>query len=150
MNNLKIINMIQGTQTGIAGARHFSIRGKVIQTVTRSKGWWIFKEIFSGLKIQLNTDQLKLMEERYGKVQFIDGGEGDIANTIDLYMDDEKFQDNSFPEGTEIGITFAKGGAFEQFFKGAEPIMIVDIKKIEDGYQLENELLPVQLSMAIA
>jgi hypothetical protein len=139
--------MIQGLQTGFAGAIRFSIRGKVLKPIVHTKGWWIFKETFRGIRIELNAEQLKLSEKKYGKINNIDGREASIEGTIDVFLSDDKIEYASFPAGTEVGVTFAKSGLVEQFFRGAETIMIVDMVKIEDCTKLEKEILPVQLAL---
>ncbi|MEJ0002316.1 MAG: hypothetical protein WDN09_04085 [bacterium] len=46
--------MIHGISTGRPGATRFSLRGTVLKHVTHTTGWWIFKETFYGIQIQLD------------------------------------------------------------------------------------------------
>lgn len=141
---------MHGKYTGIAGAERFTIRGSVIEHITKVEKWLLFfNTTYHGIRIKLNPEQILLSEKKYGKIYPLNGVDSGVSleNVISLFLDDSKLKEKKFPIGTEVAVTFAKGSPSDQFFRGSEAIMIIDCVKVEEGVVFEDELLPVQLEV---
>lgn len=132
--------------SSFAGPTQFSVRGKVTQKISHTEGFWIFKKTYPGIEIELNVNQIKLAEEKYGKVLNIDGREFSIPKTIKVYSPEDE---ENLTVGTEVGVKFAKSGPADQFFRGTEKLMVLSVVKIEEGISLDNEIMPVQMELTL-
>lgn len=129
--------------SSFAGSTRFSVRGKVVENIEQTTGFWIFKKTYPGIEVEIDSKQLKIAEEKYGKVTHFDGKEFSIPKTIRVFFPERQ---EALSVGVEVGVTFAKGGPADQFFRGAEMLMVLSVVKIEEDTSLENEILPVQMN----
>ncbi len=135
-----------------AGRTRFSLRGKVIQQLTISKGlcifgWWLWGGVTHAVGVQLYPDQLKEVRERFGEWVSTpnDSFWMRFPEKVAYRMPEEKC--NTFAIGEEVVVTFGLSGVIDQFFTGTTPLEVLGMVKTTEVEVIENEILPVQLHL---
>ena len=117
----------------------YSLRGTVESHGVRKSGWWIFGERIPIIRVRLKEEQwLAFNRIARSKMGTPDGNIAGIAPTLELGMREEELI--KFPVGVEVGVTFGYSGPVQQFFTGAEPLRVMDLKVIKPEVELVNEI----------
>ena len=107
----------------------FIIRGRVLRHETTSRGWWIFKERFDTLILQLDPQALEMAQINIGGYYDLNEAPFDIPSEIKLSAPKENRHHEKFPIGMVVDVTFEYARALEQFYVGRSPMAIVLIEK---------------------
>lgn len=120
-----------------SGRIKYSVRGVIIEHGVRESGW-IFKKRTLSIFVRINDKQLEKFNNIANKKMhvFEEGTLKGIRRDLEIGVDSH----NEYPVGSEIGITFGYSTITDQYLTGTTPLEITNIRVINEGVVLENEI----------
>lgn len=107
------------------------VRGKVLCHEAVSTGWWIFKQHFDVIAVELDGEELARARKLTGSIQLLtpEGGEAQIPSMIRVTTPRWERKVDEFPIGALVDVTFASHGLVAQFFDGRVPLQLVGLQR---------------------
>ncbi|MEA2715266.1 MAG: hypothetical protein QOG91_294 [Candidatus Parcubacteria bacterium] len=127
-----------GRRRPICGKRRFSLRGKVIDQISETEGWWIFRQSLHRVRIELNAEQVKYFRKALEDPSLTERETATIPDRISVFMPRKHLK--QFPIGTEVGVMLAQCGPIGRFRDSEFPFNVVDLVRTANGSVLENEI----------
>jgi len=104
----------------------YAVRGKVVGQGVRTHGLWPFRTKVPTIRVRIAGLQEEIFTFKGIK----------ILSPLELGLTDGK----SYPDDTEVGITFGYANQVQQFFYRTEPLVVVDVQTLMPGAPLKNEI----------